>query len=453
MEDAKNTRQILRYILRQLAYMLAVLIGATYLIFRISLLASVVVGEQPHVMLTADVVEPYVNVAEIKEKLDANPNDKFLRATGEYYMGNGEKAVEEYECYLKDFQPEDILAMLNLASILIGKGKIVRAYELCQKASSLIGSGPHFIPQAASGRPPPSFYLCPLVYLRMGEVLTAKKQYRKAIRSLEKARNLALQLPKNAKKSVISKADRLMNKLRDKGLNLSYPGWFGNLLRGNLGISTTSGRPVKQELAVKFKRTIIIAMGALMFSIVLAIPIGIIAALGAPNAMLSRMLTTFVYSVSGIPVFLLGLIVYQWFQPIRGVSHYLSMMVCLAFGNGLMSEISKLTKEEATAILGKDFMIAVKARNASAFKHLSKNLLISVTTIIISKLPLLLSGAIIIEIVFNYQGMGIWILNAAQNKNLPVLLPAITSLVLIVCIAKIVKDILYAVVDPRIYRQ
>jgi len=384
-------------------------------------------------MLTIGDVEPYVNIAEIKKTLDANPNDKFLRATYEYYRGDGEKAVEVYESHLKE-QPEDILAMLNLASILIGRGKIAKAYNLCRKASSLQSENP-------------------LVYIRMGEVLTAKKQYRKAIYNLEKARDLALQLPQNARKSVISRADRLMNKLRDKGLNLSYPGWFGNLLRGNLGRSTTSGRPVRQELTVKLKRTIIIAMGALIFSIVLAIPTGIVAAFGGGNAMLSRFLTTLVYSVSGIPVFLLGLIVLKWFKTMTGISYYLSMMACLAFGNGLMSEISKLTKEEATAILDKDFMIAVKARNASAFKHLSKNLLIPVATIIISKLPLLLTGAIIIEIVFNYQGIGIWILNAAQNKNLPVLLPAITSLVLIVCIAKIVKDILYAVVDPRLYRQ
>jgi len=435
--EEKNTRQIIFYILRQSAYTLAVLIGATYLIFRISLMASVVIGEQPHVMLTMDDVEADINkekIAQVEKELkklnDANPKYEFLRATYEYYRGDAEGAVKSYESYLKR-EPEDILAMLNLASILIGRGKIDRAYELCREAYFLK-------PESA------------LVNLRMGEVLIARKKYRKAMRVLGKTRNLASQLNQNERKWLINKADRLTNRLRDKGLDLSYLGWLNNMLKGNLGISTTSGRPVKEELSAKFKRTIIITMGALIFSIALAIPIGITSA-NNPNALLSRISTTFVYGISGIPVFLLGIIALKWFKPpIKEFSYYLSMIVCLAFGNGLMSEISKLTKEEATAVLSKDFMIAVKARNASAFKHLGKNLLIPITTIIISKLPLLLSGAIIIEIVFSYQGMGIWILDAAQNKNLPVLLPAITCLVLVVCVAKVLKDILYAVVDPRI---
>lgn len=348
---------------------------------------------------------------------------QYALACAYFYKGDMKKSLEFFDAYL-DKYPDDLSANLNYASILIStKRELDDAFKRTKRMIKLYPD-------------------CPASYFRIGQALVAKKKYPEAISYLNHV--------DNSDKTVLHKARALIDQIRNNGLDQTYWNWFSKTIRLDLGYSPTAHLAIRDELFNRLKRTLLLTGSAIVISIVLAFPIGLLSAY-RPYSVGSSITIWSIYIFSGIPVFLLGYLAYQLFSPRPGTSAYfLFMAVCLAFGNGLFSQISKSTNQEVKEILSKNFIIAVRARHANEFVHLIKNLAMPLLTIIAARLPLMLSGTIIVEYIFNYRGVGSWILDAAQKQDFPVLLTTTATLAGIVLVVNLLKDFCHALIDTRL---
>ena len=162
-----------------------------------------------------------------------------------------------------------------------------------------------------------------------------------------------------------------------------------------------------------------------------------------------------IYLLSGIPVFLTCYLCLRGFPQIIDskspkLAYYFIIGLCLAFGNGLMYQMIQRIQQETRGLLQSDFFLAIRARKANLTWHLMVNLSWPVVSTFVSQVPLLLSGAIVVEVIFTYQGLGHWLFVAVQHKDFPVILPACALLVIFVCLANLIRDFFQYLIDPRL---
>ena len=240
-------------------------------------------------------------------------------------------------------------------------------------------------------------------------------------------------------------------------------------LHFNLGYSYQAGRPVASILSVYVPRTIWLALAALVLTVLIAVPLGIVQA--------SRRNTTFDYSATGIafvlyamPSFLLCTLVLDFFgyraphlpiSPPAGVAPWLIFTDPIAFLMPVgcltllsVAAISRFMRGTVLEVLVQDYVRTARAKGCSArrilFKHAFRNALGPIITILGLSIPGLLGGAIIIEDVFNYGGLGIETVNAALSSDVNVVL-GITLLVSILTLfGNLLADVMLGVVNPRI---
>jgi peptide/nickel transport system permease protein len=177
-----------------------------------------------------------------------------------------------------------------------------------------------------------------------------------------------------------------------------------------------------------------------------------------PGSLSLKLSTAAIYVISGIPVFLLSYLCLKWlprwlypdddgkFSPL----FYGLAGSCLAFGSASINLFIQRLQQESLLLLHQDFFLAVRVRQANVFLHLLKNLIVPVTSTYCAQFPILLSGAIVVEMIFTYPGIGHWLLLAVENKDFPVIMPVCSVLVVSVCTANIIKDLIQLSVDPKL---
>jgi peptide/nickel transport system permease protein len=243
-----------------------------------------------------------------------------------------------------------------------------------------------------------------------------------------------------------------------------YLAWLGNIARGNLGTSIRTGVPVAGEIARAGPNTLYLTLGSLLVTLLLAVPVALYSASRAAGA-LARGLRLAVYLVSAVPVFWLGYVVIYLFIHRFGVFPLLSgsggparhgwlygllPIVVLGVANGTVSEVTRHLRGELGRVLTEDYIRTARAKGAPVWRHAFKEgFLLPMTEMIASKIPFVIGGAIIVEQVFNWPGLGRMVWQAAQDRDFPVIMGIALVAAAFVRIASLLRGVIYAGVNPR----
>lgn len=272
----------------------------------------------------------------------------------------------------------------------------------------------------------------------------------------------------------ISKED-LQKRYEKMGLNdplhVRYWNWLKNFIRGDFGYSMDSSRrPVNEIIVERIMPTLYLTFGAMLFSILLSIPIGIISAT-KQYSIFDYSVTIFAFLGISLPTFYLGLILLYFFSatislfPSGGFSnpmgdnnfftylHHAALPV-LTLGLARVAGLTRYMRSSMLEVVREDYIRTARAKGLNervvVYKHALRNALIPVITIIGLQIPVLFSGSVLIEKVFAWPGMGRLAVDAAFKRNYTVMMAVNVIFAILVFLGNLLADITYAVVDPRI---
>jgi peptide/nickel transport system permease protein len=240
------------------------------------------------------------------------------------------------------------------------------------------------------------------------------------------------------------------------------------MLQGNFGNSIRTGLPVLPELARTGVNTLILTLGSLLLTLLVAAPIAIHAAANGDTAG-NTAATMAAYVLSAAPVFWFGYIVvyvfihrFGMFPLISGAAakqqhawlYFLVPIFVLGTASGTLSEIIRHLREELSRVLAEDYIRTARAKGAPVWRHAFKEgFLIPVTEIMSAKIPFLLGGAVIVEQVFNWPGMGRMAWQAAQDRDYPVIMGIALAAAAFVRLGNLVQRVVFTAVNPRASRE
>ena len=259
----------------------------------------------------------------------------------------------------------------------------------------------------------------------------------------------------------------------DYGFNLPWYGqylrWLSNLARGNLGFSWTLNQSVASLLATALPKTIALVGLSTLLALVVAIPMGILQAVRR-NKLTDHVLnttSTIFYATPDFLIGIVGILLFAIMIPIfppegpqgEGVGAIITSfnalilpICCLSLTT--IALFSRYMRSSVLDNLTEDYVRTARAKGASErrvlIRHVLRNSLITITTLLGLSLPAILGGALIIESVFNYPGMGYLFYQAAERQDYPVLLGLTVVGALATVVGSLLADIAYAVLDPRV---
>jgi peptide/nickel transport system permease protein len=253
-----------------------------------------------------------------------------------------------------------------------------------------------------------------------------------------------------------------------QGLPGTWPGqyaaWFGRVLQGDFGHSVRTGLPVLPELARVGLNTLYLTLGALALTAAIAVPIAVHAAArgDTPGNTAATMVA---YVLSAVPVFWFGYIVVYVFIHLFGMFPLISgtatkqqhawlyslvPILVLGTASGTLSEMIRHLREELSRVLAEDYIRSARAKGAAVWRHAFKEgFLIPVTEIMSAKIPFLLGGAVIVEQVFNWPGMGRMAWQAAQDRDFPVIMGIALAAAAFVRLGSLAHRVVFTAVNPR----
>ena len=253
----------------------------------------------------------------------------------------------------------------------------------------------------------------------------------------------------------------------DKPVVVQYFVWLGNILQGDFGESLSLMQPVNKVLAGKWGATLQLALGGWIFAVLVGVPMGVMAAvkrgtmwdyLGRGFAVFGQALPAFWTGVMAILVFSVMLnVLPAGTRPEKfDVRYYILPSVVL--GWPAAAAIMRLTRSSMLEILDSEFIKFARAKGVAEWhviwKHALKNSLIVPLTSMVFLLAGFLTGALVVEIVFSWPGVGYIVLSRAVFDNdFPLLLGGVFFYVSLYLLAALMADILYAFIDPRIRYQ
>lgn len=254
-----------------------------------------------------------------------------------------------------------------------------------------------------------------------------------------------------------------------KAWHAQYLSWLAGMFRGNFGASIRTGLPVLEEMTRVGLNTLLLTLGSMAVTLLVAVPIALYAAVRGVNRV-SFPLTMAAYVVSALPVFWFGYVVIYLFLHTFGLFplvfgspggsqgtnrlFLLLPIVVLGLGNGTLSEVIRHLREEMGRVLSEDYVRTARAKGASVWKHAFKEgFLIPVTEIVASKIPFILGGTVIVEQVFNWPGMGRMAWQAALDRDFPVIMGIAVLAAVFVRAGSLLQRFVYIAVNPGASRE
>ncbi|MEN2991442.1 ABC transporter permease [Tistrella sp. BH-R2-4] len=254
----------------------------------------------------------------------------------------------------------------------------------------------------------------------------------------------------------------------DKPLLHQYGIWILELLRGDFGVSIASNQSVIGEIAGRLEPTLVLAVSSILLTVVVAVPMGVIAA-RRHNSWTDRLLMLFSVAGFSIPSFVLGylfIICFALWLDVLPVQGYVSpfddpvgalrhlALPTLTLSVFFMSLIARVARASILEILGEDFVRTARAKGVPErvilWKHALRNAAVPIVTVIGIGIGMLISGVVVTESVFNLPGVGRLTIDAILARDYPVVQGVIIFFSLAYVSINLLIDIAYIVIDPRI---
>lgn len=253
----------------------------------------------------------------------------------------------------------------------------------------------------------------------------------------------------------------------EMGLNRPYIVQLGSylwdLLHGDLGDSYVYSKTVWELLSGRIPNTLRIGIGAMVLSVCVGIPLGLVAALNQ-NSIGDYLATGFAVIMNAMPGFLVGVILMLVFGlklgwlPTSGADSWQSFILpIVAAGIGPICQDARMTRSSVLEVIRQDYVRTARAKGISEknviIRHVLRNSLVPILTMVGSGLGTCLAGSILVEMIFNIPGMGMLINSSIMSKDFITVQGCVVVCALVVAIANLLTDLAYAFVDPRIRAQ
>jgi len=254
----------------------------------------------------------------------------------------------------------------------------------------------------------------------------------------------------------------------DKALHVQYLIWLWDILRGDLGQSALSAQPVAKLIWARLPATLHLPVGGLLATILLSLLAGLPGAL-RPNSKVDHFWSAYSAAAFGIPVFWLGILFIllfsvrlRWLPPSGYVSFLedparslrFLLMPALTLGIANSGVLSRFIKFSVLETLRQDYIRTARSKGLAERvvirRHALRNALIPVVTVAALMVGRLLGGAVVIEVVFAWPGLGRLLLQGINNRDYPVVQATLLFVVLIFVTVNLITDLLYVYLDPRV---
>ena len=254
----------------------------------------------------------------------------------------------------------------------------------------------------------------------------------------------------------------------NKPVYIQYIDWVVGAAQGDFGRSIISNRPVTDEITTRLPFTLLMGSMAFVIAIVTAIPTGVAAAYYR-NTTVDQASRVFALVGIALPNFWLGLILILVFGSWLGLFPVLpptdsgllsvdmvtyTLLPAAAIGTGSTALLMRLMRSSMVEELDKDYVKMARAKGLPERrvigKHVLRNSLISVVTVAAIQVAFIISGSVVVEIVFAYPGIGRLLVNRVGNRDFPVIQALVLLIGVSVILANLFADVLYAYLDPRI---
>jgi peptide/nickel transport system permease protein len=254
----------------------------------------------------------------------------------------------------------------------------------------------------------------------------------------------------------------------DRPFLVQFGSWLWGILHGDLGTSIFTNLPVSSLIAQRIEPTLSLMAITLVLTILVAVPLGVLAAWKA-GSWIDRSIMTFAVFAFSLPVFVVGYLLayvfalqFEWlpvqgYTPLaQGVWPWLQNLILpsIALGNVYIALIARITRASMLEVLQQDYMRTARAKGLDQrsilFVHALKNAAVPIVTVIGIGIALLIGGAVVTESVFAIPGLGRLTIDAILRRDYPVIQGIVLLFSFVYVLVNLLVDVAYTLVDPRI---
>jgi len=249
----------------------------------------------------------------------------------------------------------------------------------------------------------------------------------------------------------------------DKPVAVQFAHYAGNVLRGNLGQSYITRRPILQDVLDRFPKTLVLAGSAMLFATLAGISIGVVAA-RHPGGWFDRGSLALAYVGISFPVYWIGLLLIllfavtlHWLPPAGygGIRHL--VLPALALGMRSVAFLARVTRSAMLDVLGSDYIRTARAKGLHErtviVRHALRNAMIPIITVLGLDFGSYLTGSILTETIFSWPGIGRYVVNAIARRDLPAIQGSILFMSVVFVLVNLLTDLAYAKADKRVALQ
>ena len=246
----------------------------------------------------------------------------------------------------------------------------------------------------------------------------------------------------------------------DKPLLTQFTTFVTHAVRGDFGLSMRSKQPVSEEIGSRFMPTLWLTLVSMIWSVIIGMGLGVASAVWR-NRWPDRLGMTFAVSGISFPAFALGMLLMQVFSvqlgwlPTIGADSWKSYILpSITLGAAVAAVMARFTRSAFVDVLHEDFVRTARAKGLNemrvVFKHALRNAMIPVVTMMGLQFGFLLGGSIVVEVVFNWPGLGRLLIDSVEMRDYPVIQALVLLFSLEFILINLVVDVLYAVINPTI---
>jgi ABC-type dipeptide/oligopeptide/nickel transport system permease component len=254
---------------------------------------------------------------------------------------------------------------------------------------------------------------------------------------------------------------RLRAELRlDDPLPVQFGHYLAGIVRGDLGKSYITNRPIRNDIIERFPKTLQLAGAAMLLATVLGITLGVLSG-RAPGSLIDRVGLGVAYLGISFPVYWVGLLLIllfamtlHWLPPSGfGGIRYL-VLPALALGMRSIAFLARMTRSAMLEALGADYIRTARAKGVRETlvvgRHALRNALIPIITVLGLDFGAYLTGSILTETIFSWPGLGRYVVNAIARRDLPAIQGSVLFLSAVFVLVNLITDVAYAKADPRV---